>query len=188
MKKKISVIIIGTLLLGSLAAVASAATNTLVGKKVQSVIAVTVNGKAVKDAIVIDGTTYAPVRSFSEAAGYSLNIEGGTVKLTDSAKTEDQVVDQIKTDTRINTLQRDILIWQASIEGKQETVKQAESAIAEMSAWNEKAGKDDPKMDASGAKEKLAKAQAEIAELQAKITVAEAEIAKLQAQIDASQK
>ncbi|GAA0397984.1 hypothetical protein [Paenibacillus motobuensis] len=178
MKKGISAIIVGTLLLGSLTAVASAATNSLIGKKVQGVIAVTVNGKAVKDAVIIDGVTYAPVRSFSEAAGYSLKNEGGTVKLTAE---EDQLVEKIKTDDRINTLKRNIATWEASLDGPNEAVKRAKASIAEMNAWNAKAGKDDPKMDTSGAEEQLAKAQAEIAELQAKIDAANAEISQLQA-------
>ncbi|AZS17381.1 hypothetical protein [Paenibacillus lutimineralis] len=184
MKKIVYSAIVGALLLGSLTAVASAATNSLIGKKVQNVIGVTVNGKSVKDAVIIDGTTYAPVRSFSEAAGYSLTIEGGTVKMASSdTQSEDPIAKELQTKYKIDTLQRNISTWKVMIEGHNETVKQSESFIAETKAWNEKAGKDDPKLDTSGAEEKLKKAQADIAELQAKIDAANAEIEQLQAEL-----
>ncbi|GGG08705.1 hypothetical protein [Paenibacillus aceti] len=186
MKKLVYSLVASIVLVGSLTAVVSAATSSLIGKKVQGVIAVTVNGKAVKDAVVIDGTTYAPVRSFSEASGYTVKVEKGEVQLTMPEtinRTEEEVVKELKVKDQINTLRNNIVFWQATIDGNKETIKQAESAIERAEAWNKEAGEDVIKMDTSGAEEKLKKAQDEIADIQAKITAAEAEIAKLEAQL-----
>lgn len=185
MKKLLYVSVIGILLLTTLTAVASAATSALIGKKVQNVIAFTIDGKPVKDAVIIDGTTYVPARSFSEATGYSIAIEGGTVKMT-GIQEDEVIVKEIQAKSRIGTLQYNISVWQATIDGNKETVLQAQKSIEEMNDWNSKAGPNDPKMDTSAAEEKLRKANASIAETQAKIDAANAEIAELQAQIDAN--
>lgn len=181
MKKRIMLSLFSILIILSLTTVTYAATQTLVGKKVQKVVSVDVDGKKVKDAIVVDGTTYAPVRSFSEAAGYSLSIDKEVVKLQsiDTSK-EDAIVKDIQDKSKIGTLQYNISTWKATIEGHKETVKQAEKSIADVKVYNEKAGNDAPKLDSSGAEGKLKKAQETIAELESKIKDAEAEIKLLE--------
>ncbi|MGG6309993.1 hypothetical protein [Paenibacillus macerans] len=184
MKKILISAVVSLLLLGTLTAIASAATNSLIGKKVQNVIEFTVNGKPVKDAVIIDGTTYVPARSFSEAAGYSIAIEGGKVNMTGTeTQSEDAIVKELQAKSRISTLQYNISVWQATIEGNNELVKQAQSAIEEAEKWNATVDDELIKMSTSSAEEKLKKAQAEIAEYQAKIDAANAEIAELQAQL-----
>lgn len=183
MKKVIYSVLTGTLLFGSVAAVSYAAANSLIGKKVQGVKAVTVNGKAVKDAVVIDGTTYAPVRSFSEAAGYALNIEGGAVKLTttETVTDEDQIVSELKIKDQIQTLQFNIKQYQSNIDADNEVIKQVQASIdhlTELSKTN-----DIPFFDLSAEKQKIEDKKAEIADLQKKIDFANAEIAQLEAQL-----
>lgn len=178
MKKIVYTSLICLLLLGSLTAVASAATNTLIGKKVQAVLAVTVDGKAVKDAVVIDGVTYAPVRSFSEAAGYSLDIKGGAVNLTTH---EEQVVSEIKVNYRIQTLTSLIKQYELSISTNNEIIKDAQANIdrlTELSKTN-----DMPFLDLTSETKKVEDLKAEIAELQKQIDAANAEIAQLQEQL-----
>lgn len=198
MKKILFSAAVSLLLLGTLTAIASAATNSLIGKKVQSAIEFTVNGKPVKDAVIIDGTTYVPARSFSEAAGYSIAIEGGTVKMIGTetqvedasdteavteTRSEDDITTELRTKHEIRTLQNNISTWQIMIDGNSETAKQAQDAINKAEEWNATKGDDVIKMSTKGAEDKLAKAQAEIAELQAKIDAAEEEIKLLEAQL-----
>lgn len=66
MKKLITGAIAGALLLTSVSVFADSA--SLVGKKVQGLFTVEQNGKRIADAVIIDGTAYAPVRAVSEAA------------------------------------------------------------------------------------------------------------------------
>lgn len=182
MKKVIYSAIASLLVLGSLTASVYAGTNSLIGKKVQSVISVTVNGKQVKDAIVIDGTTYAPVRSFSEAAGYSIAFDKGGVNL--KSQTEAEIINQILTDNKLSTLRKSVTMWSAQLEGEQEVAAQARASLQKLDGWNASSPDDVPKLDKSDAQEKLNKAEATIADLQSKITAAEAEIRDLEAQLN----
>ncbi|MGG4217320.1 hypothetical protein ABEW32_03700 [Paenibacillus jamilae] len=59
---------------------------SLVGKKVQSETSVSVNGKELDKAIVVEGKSYAPVRSIGEAAGYTVTVDGKNVVLKDGTK------------------------------------------------------------------------------------------------------
>ncbi|KAF9142796.1 hypothetical protein BGX30_002164 [Mortierella sp. GBA39] len=54
-----------------------AAGNGLLGAKVQGLFSVEVNGKKINDAVVINGSTYIPVRSLSESIGAGLSVSGG---------------------------------------------------------------------------------------------------------------
>lgn len=184
MKRVMYSTFVGIVIAGCLSVSVYAATNSLVGKKVQSVIAVVVNGQPIKDAIVIDGVTYAPLRSFSEAAGYSISYDKGGVNL--SNQTEEELVEQIQADHRLSTLRKSIIMWEAQLSGEQENAELARKSIEKIDALNANSSAEAPKVDDAIVKEKLAVAEAAIAELEAKITAAEAEIAELQAKIDAS--
>ncbi|WP_410770964.1 hypothetical protein [Fontibacillus sp. BL9] len=186
MKKIVYSSIISLLLLGSLAVGVSAATNSLIGKKVQSVVSVKVDGKQVKDAVVIDGTTYAPVRSFSEASGYSVKVGKGEVILTAPEtinRTEDEVVRELKIENQISILRGSITFWKASLVGYEETAAQARKSIEEAIDWNATKPADAPTMTTTGSQTKLIEAETAIDDLQAKIKAAEAEIKQLEAQI-----
>ncbi|MEC0241969.1 hypothetical protein P4H66_19385 [Paenibacillus dokdonensis] len=183
MKKIIYSALVSALLFGSVAAVSYAATSGLIGKKVQGIITVSVNGKAVKDAVVIDGTTYAPVRSFSEAAGYALNIEGGTVKLSNPTQesSEDQIVSELKIKDRIQTLQTMVKQYQLTIDTDNEIITQTQASIDNLTALSKQ--NDIPFLDLSASKKKVEDAKAEITDLQKKIDAANAEITGLQDQL-----
>lgn len=182
MKKIIYSTIAGFVLLGSLTVSVYAGTNSLIGKKVQSVISVKVDGKTVKDAIVIDGTTYAPVRSFSEAAGYSITFDKGGVNL--SNQTEAEILEHIQTDNRLSTLRKNVIMWNASLVGYEETASRARKSIEEVNVWNSTKADDVPRLDSTGAQSELANAEAAIADLQSKIDAAEAEIKQLETQLN----
>jgi len=82
MKKLITGAIAGALLLTSVSVFADSA--SLVGKKVQGLFTVEQNGKRIADAVIIDGTAYAPVRAVSEAAGVELKVEGKKILMLES--------------------------------------------------------------------------------------------------------
>lgn len=67
LKKFISGVIVGVLLLTSVSAFADSA--SLIGQKVQGLFSVEKNGVKITDAVIIKGTAYAPVRSISEVMG-----------------------------------------------------------------------------------------------------------------------
>jgi hypothetical protein len=84
MKKLLTGVLAGTLLLTGVTAFA--ATNSLVGQKVQGLFTVEQNGEKIADAVIINGTAYAPVRAVSEAAGVDLKVEGKKIIMSDSSE------------------------------------------------------------------------------------------------------
>lgn len=84
MKKFISGIIVGALLFTGASAFADSI--SLVGQKVlvQGLFSIEKNGKKVDDAIIINSTAYAPVRSVSEATGATLTLEGKKIIMSDT--------------------------------------------------------------------------------------------------------
>ncbi|OME21597.1 MULTISPECIES: hypothetical protein [Paenibacillus] len=81
MKKFISGIIVGVLLFTGASAFADSV--GLIGQKVQGIFTVEKGGKKVADAIIINGTAYAPVRAVSEATGAILTVEGKKIIMGD---------------------------------------------------------------------------------------------------------
>lgn len=55
---------------------------SLVGVKIQGETPVIANGKDVGNAIIVDGKSYAPVRSISEAAGFEVKVENKQIVMT----------------------------------------------------------------------------------------------------------
>lgn len=82
MKKFISGVIVGALLFSGVTVFADSA--SLIGQKVQGLFTIEKNGKKVDDAIIINGTAYAPVRSVAEASGAKLTVEGKKIIMEDA--------------------------------------------------------------------------------------------------------
>ncbi|MGN7167963.1 hypothetical protein ACTHSJ_19055 [Paenibacillus cellulositrophicus] len=96
MKKKLIIASVVASLFGG-AAIAGAAGNGLLGAKVQGLFSVEVNGKKINDAVVINGSTYIPVRSLSESIGAGLSVSGKKVVITtDSESTDNSIVSEGK--------------------------------------------------------------------------------------------
>ncbi|WP_342439348.1 hypothetical protein NSS79_10755 [Paenibacillus sp. FSL L8-0436] len=74
MKKFVSGLIVGVLLFAGASAFADS--SSLIGQKVQGLFSIERNGTKVADAVVINGSTYAPVRAIAEATGSKLTVEG----------------------------------------------------------------------------------------------------------------
>lgn len=84
MKKLLTCVLAGTLLLTGVTAFA--ASNSLVGQKVQGLFTIEQDGAKISDAVIINGTAYAPVRAVSEAAGVDLKVEGKKIIMSESVE------------------------------------------------------------------------------------------------------
>jgi hypothetical protein len=74
LKKKIIIITTAALMLGDSVGFA-AASSPLIGAKVQGLFTVQkVDGTKIGDAVIINGSAYAPVRAISEATGTGLKV------------------------------------------------------------------------------------------------------------------
>lgn len=78
MKKFVIGLVTGVLL--ATAGTAFGAT-ALIGKKVDSEVQIVLDGKNISNGIVIEGTSYAPVRSLTEAVGLDISYNKGVVSL-----------------------------------------------------------------------------------------------------------
>lgn len=74
MKKFVTGLIVGVLLFTSVSVFA--APTSLIGQKVQGLFSIEKNGTKIADAVIINGSTYAPVRALAEVTGTNLNVEG----------------------------------------------------------------------------------------------------------------
>lgn len=84
MRKYLIAVGVVALLVGG--TVVAADTASMVGKRVQSVASVTINGEQLSSAVIIDGKSYAPVRDIVEAVGADVTWSKGEVKITDETK------------------------------------------------------------------------------------------------------
>lgn len=85
MKKFVSGIVVGVFLFAGVSAFA--APSSLIGQKVQGLFSIEQGGKKVSDAVIINGTAYAPVRAVAEALSTNLTVEGKKIIVEDKTKT-----------------------------------------------------------------------------------------------------
>lgn len=176
-------LLIGTvaLLVFTCASVAYGASASLVGAKVSGLFSVEVDGKKISDAIVVNGSTYVPVRSLTEAVGLDLSVEGKKVVIKTDA--------DIKTEGRINELKSKIEGYSAEKQLIQTSIDETNTKIKQLmdNPLYDQLNIDRESSDAyKSLNADLAKYQAQLTEVQAKIDAANAEIAELQAKIDAN--
>ncbi|RXZ83367.1 hypothetical protein EBB07_06015 [Paenibacillaceae bacterium] len=83
MKKFISGIVVGAMIFTGISVSAAEIKSKLIGKKVQATMIVTIDGKLVdKDAIVINGASYLPVRAITDAIeGKIISVKDGKIEL-----------------------------------------------------------------------------------------------------------
>jgi len=178
-----------------IATVSSVGANTLslVGKKIQSEASVTLDGKEIDTAIIVDGKSYAPIRSVAEATGLKAGYSKGVVKL------ETQTVEKPKTEKYWVS---EIEILDKYLTSTQRLVDSSKSKIQTASEMEEKAKNDRLSLpdDASdewkqryidretNAKESRLEAESEFAERQARVTEIEADLAHAKAELAKLQK
>ncbi|WP_059043921.1 hypothetical protein [Paenibacillus rubinfantis] len=192
MKKFISGLIVGLLLFAGTTVFADSA-KSLLGKKVQGTFEVAFNGNQIGDAAVIDGSTYLPVRSISDAAGINIAVEGKKIILTTSGSQIVPDVTDAETDAknkangdisaRIGILKNNIKTNETNIQiERDEVIAPLQKKLAELKAADD--GTDVSKQGIEIVEGKISDSQKLIAELQAKIDAADAEIKQLEAQLN----
>lgn len=191
MKRFISGLIVGLLLFAGTTVFADSA-KSLLGKKVQGTFEVEFNGQQIGSAAVIDGSTYLPVRSISEAAGINIAVEGKKINLTTNGVqvtpvTSDSTVDEAnrakaEIENEISGLKMQISFHERDIKiEREEILAPLEERLAELKS-STTSQTDKSKIET--VEKKIADSQKLIAELQAKIDAAEAEIKQLEAQLN----
>lgn len=68
------------------AGVAAADTVSMIGKKIQSEAVVTLDGEEIGTALIVNGTSYPPLRVIAESVGVGVGWENGVVKLETQRK------------------------------------------------------------------------------------------------------
>ena len=93
MKKFISGLIVGLIICSSLIVFA----DTIIGKQVQGLFPLIINGQRCdKDAIVIDGTSYLPVRKAGEMFGYEVDFKDNEVILSNQPESIEEDIQVLK--------------------------------------------------------------------------------------------
>ncbi|MEK3867019.1 MULTISPECIES: hypothetical protein [Paenibacillus] len=183
MKKFISGIIIGGLIFGAVPALASSG---LVGQKVQGIFSIEKSGNKIAEAVVINGSAYAPVRALAEATGTKLTVEGKKIimgNLSSSVMIDGVEYDlKIKITGEINTLKENIAWYEFNIKGTQENeIKPAEENLVKAKISDN--GTPESALVISSIEQRIKESKAHIAEQQKLIDQAKADIEKLQTQI-----
>lgn len=183
MKKFVSGILVGLMLFVGTSVFAESISK-LIGAKVQGIYELEKNGKALGEAVIINGKAYAPVRTVSEAAGVGLTIEGKKIKMTDITvnETGDYVLgpDALKLANEKSKLSASTGNKKSLLTAAFSTLKMYEDSLAADAA------RETPIPGyADGLNANIIKTQAEITKLQQEIATAESDMANLQTQIDA---
>lgn len=189
MRKYLIGFLVGALV--ATAGVAAADTVSLVGKKIQGEAIVTLDGEQIDTAIIVDGKSYAPVRSVAEATGLKAGYEKGNVKL----ETQTNQYPLPYWESRLTSL-NEYLESTKSLVANTESKIQTSTGIIEK--WEDKLNNlpndasetlrqeivttlDDLRKSHAEHQTELAERQARVAEIEAEIAEAKAEIAKLEA-------
>lgn len=171
MKKFVAGVIVGGFLLAGASAFADS--SSLIGQKVQGLFSVEKAGTKVADAIVINGTAYAPIRAVSDATGTELAVEGKKIIIQEkeevTVSSSPSVQDKLK-QTQIDSLNRvieqmtaDITTYNSFLTA--EKVKLSEAATDEAKK-NIQDNIDMLQVNIKSANETLETAQTKLAELQ----------------------
>lgn len=144
----------------------------MVGHAVQGVFSVQIDGKKLeKDAIVIDGTTYFPVRSFGEAIGYDVSFdpEMGVLmnKKVDHAKQE--ALENAKIERERRKTDYKIQIAKDGIQRNKKRIEEFERDLKVLQPSNEEHAKEIEinKQEIEKAKAEIQRLEKELAELEA---------------------
>ncbi|OME62303.1 hypothetical protein BSK59_02195 [Paenibacillus odorifer] len=178
MKKKIIIITTVALMVGG--SIGFAATNSpLIGAKVQGLFTVQKSdGTKIGDAVIINGTAYAPVRSVSDATGATLTVEGKKIIMsgnnTTSVETTGKSSDYSE---KKSYLEYKIRAAESDIKSAQGAIKGLEGSIEKVNKYPADYPTDQQRIDA------LAKIDEMIKVKQQVISEKEKELADLQEQL-----
>ncbi|MEC0167845.1 hypothetical protein [Paenibacillus graminis] len=172
MKKFISGVIVGALLFGG-ASVFAEATN-LIGQKVQGIFTIEKSGAKVADAVVINGSAYAPVRAVAEATGSKLTVEGKKIIMGDASAAPSNGTASDLQEQRAK-IAKEIETYEKKIKGYNEdilpTYKQQSEELANNGALGQRAADTyaEFKKQVEGWEAEVVTLKSKLAELDAKI-------------------
>ncbi|WP_348624282.1 hypothetical protein ABFT51_03490 [Paenibacillus peoriae] len=149
---------------------------SLVGKKIQSETSVSVNGKELDKAIVVEGKSYAPVRSIGEAAGYTVTVEGKNVVLKDGTKKDGAAklnTAEVKEKYRLEKIES----YKTALAENNKKVQELKDFISDKKDKADKATTDKEKADYS---EIISRYEQQLADYENTVKDIEANLAKLQ--------
>ncbi|MDT3426058.1 hypothetical protein J2Z22_001578 [Paenibacillus forsythiae] len=159
---------------------------SLVGQKVQGLFSVEKGGQKIADVVIIKGSTYAPVRAISEAAGVSLTVEGKKIIVEETSGTVSTSAPTAQ------TVDEKLIALKAKAES---TSKEIEKVKATIQFYDEKVFPKDEKAISMAASEAMKqieiqrseenkaayeKYKQQLADLQASLVEINAQIAELQ--------
>lgn len=138
-------IVIGAVISSSSSAIADSV-NNLIGKKVDGLAVVVLDGKELGAPVaLIEGTSYAPIRAIGEAVGREVEWRGGKVMLNTKPIAEEQMdytqpekYPRMSVEFRISVLQVDIVAYKSKIEqgvDVAESKRLVEQYEAELAIW-----------------------------------------------------
>lgn len=137
MKKFVSGVIVGVFLFVGASVFADSV--SLIGQKVQGLFAIEKGGTKIGDAVIINGTAFAPVRAISEATGATLSIEGKkiimsgrNVVVSDTKEaTSDKYQSKEHLEFKIRVAESEIESAQGAIKGLEDSVESANKLPSE---------------------------------------------------------
>lgn len=171
LKRKIIGIVTAALIIGSSVGYA-ASTSPLIGAKVQGLFSVkTEAGVKVADAVVINGTAYAPVRAISDATGASLSVEGKSIIIGSVAEKSPSIGETTQAEPTssanpadISKLRERATALEARISALNEAIQQAEVTAADLTTPADQAAR---KTYIADLNKRIDFAKAELAEVKA---------------------
>ncbi|MEK5024779.1 hypothetical protein [Paenibacillus sp. FSL M7-1046] len=132
----------------------------LIGKKVEGTAKVNLNGSVIGSAVIINGSTYAPIRVIGQATGLDVGYEKGVVRLNspDISETPKKTAD---------VLNAEIVLYQSTLQNTKEAVKKIKENIASGKYTGDELIY--LQIDLERAQKMIPKDEAKIAELQAQL-------------------
>lgn len=173
MKKFISGFVVGALLFGGVSAFAASG---LIGQKVQGLYSIEKGGAKVADAVIINGSAYAPVRAVAAATGAGLTVEGKKIIMGETASAADPLTDL---NTKRESLVEQIAAHEKQIKGYNDNILPTYKSLADELAGNGSLGQRAAE-DYAAFKKQVDTWNVELATLQQQLTDLDAQIAALQ--------
>lgn len=188
MKKFFMGLIVGALLMFS--SQIYAASSKLLGNEVDNVMDVSLEGKTIGQAAVIDGTSYIPVRTLAEEFNLKVNVSPGEIKLSnptaeENAKKAEENTKKAADEQAVNDKMTDLEVKKGTIESNIESIKYDITSDQEIIAINQTKLESPYKEIRDVAQKNIDKLNQRITDNQTKLIQCESELADVNAQIAA---
>lgn len=182
MKKFITGFIAGALMFSAIPVFA----NSLIGSRVEGLYSIQKNDKKIADAIVVNGSTYAPVRAIANATGVNIAVEGKVIILNSKEVDENgNTIGEVPVEVTISKLETERNNVQKDIDRTTKAINNyIEKVIPSSERAVKAAGTEQAKQEFEARLERdqteLERLQSEIPNLQQKLSEIESQLAELQ--------